>query len=73
VDLSLHRNLHRKFFVAAAAIPSCRDCESAIVGRVVSWFEPHQVFTPLRSASAMVKFETGHLDGRTVKRNQISK
>jgi hypothetical protein len=65
VDLSLHLNLRRKFFTAAASIPSCCRCESAIEGRV-AYFESHQVFTPLHLESAMVRFETGRLDGRTV-------
>ena len=30
------------------------------------YFESHQVFTPLQLESAMVRFETGRLDGRTV-------
>ena len=68
----LHLNLRRKFFAVAASIPSCCRCESAIWDWIVCWFESHQVFTPLQLASAMVKFDTSCLDGRTVKQNQIS-
>jgi hypothetical protein len=40
---------------------------------IVNRFEFYKVFTPLLLALVTVKIKIGRLEGRTVKRNQISK